>query len=452
MKKFLKITAVIILSLLIFFVGTFKYRQYQANQVLIPKNATSIIKISVDEIYKSLAENMIGHPAYYFKKSKHNSANAKIDQFDHGLKIPASIYLYNIESQPKTTLFTRLEIKDSTSLNRFLKQTLKFTALKAGKTTFWKPQLGNVIIAQQGKQIAIAFSAQSITLEPTLLDLLKVKNLEPLKNHPLGKIADQTDHFAMATHDHQSTLNFLNGKMEWNSEIKTKLYHDNKQYANPIFNKESTVQFWLNGDVSSLITKDIHFKNVMLKKDSLIKYIRGYLDFEWTGSIKQKDSIISYEYNDDFEKVETVKVVDQDIPNATLTIDANAIQLKNYLAHNKLINPQDHHINKTVFPLYKVKVSANAKQLIFSTGEPTENRPAYTNSEEFFGLHINFVKINKEMNIPKLSSYAKKLKYLEVKGKSTARNKIQLNGSLVFGNEAINSLYQLLSSFQNSVR
>jgi hypothetical protein len=67
MKKFLKITAAIVILLLIFFVGMFKYRRYVAEQTLIPKNATSLIKINVDELYKTLASNMLGNPGYYFK-------------------------------------------------------------------------------------------------------------------------------------------------------------------------------------------------------------------------------------------------------------------------------------------------------------------------------------------------------------------------------------------------
>ena len=67
MKKFLKITAAIVILLLIFFAGVLKYRRYQAGQTLIPKNATGIIKINVDELYQTVALNILGNPGYYLK-------------------------------------------------------------------------------------------------------------------------------------------------------------------------------------------------------------------------------------------------------------------------------------------------------------------------------------------------------------------------------------------------
>ena len=119
MKKFLKITALIILLLVIFFAAAFKYRQYRANEISIPANASSLAKISVDEIYKSIAANAIANPGFYFKNDSEQDANAKLDGYDHGLKIPGSIIFTRLKTSQKQLFFQGLKLRSYIFLSIF---------------------------------------------------------------------------------------------------------------------------------------------------------------------------------------------------------------------------------------------------------------------------------------------------------------------------------------------
>jgi len=448
MKRFLKITAVVILSLLIFFVGTFKYRQYRANQVSIPKNASSVVKVSVDEVYKSLSTNMISHPGYYFRSDTKTTTKFRFDGLAHGLKIPASIYLYTIQNQPKTALFSRFEIKDFTTFENFLKSVLHLNIeKKAEGISFAKSKLGNIAICYNSKNAAMVVSSLSVDFDLILTDILSQKNFVELSKSTFNPISSATNHMAFADGEHFATLNFDNGAINFDDEFISQRIIPMAKPQHRKFYSESAVRFWLNADFKTIPGQIFKLKNASLEQDSLAKYYKGYVDFEWLNTIQQTDSIITYDYNDDFEKVERVTLQKKDIPNFVVNISSDAIGLKNYLHRQNIIDLDSGVINKSVFPLYKVFVTSDDKQLVFSTkngnrvGETTEL------TKDFFALSVDFLKLNKQINQPLFTRYSKNLKFLEVKGRKQDNGKIKVNSKVEFVNKDINSLYQLLKGF-----
>ncbi|RZL44835.1 MAG: hypothetical protein EOP00_18900 [Pedobacter sp.] len=446
MKKFLKITAVIVLSLLIFFVGTFKYRQYKANEVSIPKNTASLIKISVDEIYKSIAANMISNPGDYFKSDRNTGTKSKFDDFDHGLKIPASIYLYTIKNQPKTAFFSWFEIKEVDTFKSFLKNILHLNIEKKPQGfNYAKSKLGNIAIYYNDKNAAIVFSNELADFEPVLIDVLKQKNFIQLSKSNFDLAKNSTGHLAFADNEHFATLNFDKGVINFSDEFISRTIIPAAKPIHKKFNSESTISFWLNADFKTTAKQTLKLKTTSLEKDSLTKYYKGYLDFEWLNTTQQIDSIITYDFNDDFEKVEKVTLKKRDIPNFVVNISSDAIGLKNYLSRQIIINRDSGIIDKSVFPLYKVFVGGDSKQLILSTTKGSKVGRTTESSNDFFALNINFPKLNKEINIPVLSKYLEMLKQLNLSGKVVSGT-VKINGKLDFANDDINSLYQLLKS------
>jgi len=446
MKKFFKIAAVILISLLIFLVGAFKYRQYLANQVSVPKNANSIMKVSVDEIYKTLVVNMILHPGYYFKSTSGKNNKSKLDDFDHGLKIPASIYLYTIKNQPKTAFFSRFEIKEVDAFESFLKNVLHFNIEKKSKGfNYAQSKPGNISIYYDNKNAAIVFSIEPADFQSILSDVLNQSHFVELSKSNFNLAKNATEHLAFADGKHFATMNFGNGAINFNDDFISKNIASAAKPLHRKFNAESTVTFWLNADFKTTAKHTLKLKTTSLEHDSLGKYFKGYLDFEWLNTTQQTDSIITYDYNDDFEKVEKVTLQKREIPNFVVGISSDAIGLKNYLSKQKVINPDSGVVNKSVFPLYKIFVSGDSSQLILSTGKNNKINEITESSNDFFALNINFLKLNKELNLPLLSRYTRLFKQLNLSGKAVS-GKIKIEGKLDFTNDDINSLYQLVKS------
>ena len=147
MRKSFKITAAILVSLLIFFVAVFKYRQYQANQISIPGNAAAVLKVNVDEVLKTMAANMISNPGFYLKSNDNQKTSIKKNKLASGLQIPASIYFYAIQNQPATAVFTRFDLKSYPNFETFLTATLRLKISRRQQgINFATSSLGNVVI------------------------------------------------------------------------------------------------------------------------------------------------------------------------------------------------------------------------------------------------------------------------------------------------------------------
>jgi hypothetical protein len=448
MKKFFKIIAVIILSLLIFFVGIFKYRQYRTNQVLIPRDATSVLKISTDEILRSLAANMIANPRFYLKSDDQPKPTVMQNKLASGLRIPASLYLFTMENQSTNAIFTRFDVKSKNNFETFIQQTLKFKILKQQNgMSFASSSLGNVVICYNTEAAAIVFSGEIKNFDSILINLLKQENFLKLSESKFNTLEASSHHIAYSDTKNRFNIDFNTGAFNFDAEFSTEAIVPAAEPKHRIFNKESTASFWLNADFPTTENKTYRFKNAIIERDSLLKYYKGYLDFEWTNSTSQTDSIITYEYNDDFEKVEKITLQKKEIPNFTMTITADANGLKSYLNLQRIINLDSGTVNKSVFPLYKAFVSGNSEQFLLGTNKDLKVDTKKEGSKDFLSLDVNFKKLNTQLNVPGVNRFLKSFDRLSIKGKAVNAHQVRLNGRVTLINEDINSLYQLLKDF-----
>jgi len=448
MKKFFKIIAVIILSLLIFFVGIFKYRQYRANKVLIPRNATSVLKVSTDEILRSLAANMIANPRFYLKSDDQPKPTVVQNKLASGLRIPASLYLFTMENQSTNAIFTRFDVKSKNNFETFIQQTLKFKILKQQNgMSFASSSLGNVVICYNTEAAAIVFSGEIKNFDSILINLLKQENFLKLSESKFNTLKASSRHITYIDNKHRFNADFVSGAINFDAEFSTEAIVPAAEPKHRIFNKESTASFWLNADFPTTENKTYRFKNAIIERDSLLKYYKGYLDFEWTNSTSQTDSTITYEYNDDFEKVEKITLQKKEVPNFTLNIAADANGLKSYLNLQRIINLDSGTVNKSVFPIYKAFVSGNSQQLLLGTTKDLKVDTKKERSKDFLSLDVNFKKLNTQLNVPGVNRFLKSFDRLSIKGKAVNAHQVRLNGRVTLINEDINSLYQLLKDF-----
>ncbi|MGY0035934.1 hypothetical protein [Pedobacter sp. NJ-S-72] len=141
-----------------------------------------------------------------------------------------------------------------------------------------------------------------------------------------------------------------------------------QSYRPDSLTKGLSINAWLNGDLKTLFKKDLHFKNSLLEKDTLLKYYNGYAALELGDPVNQYQPVITYEYNDEFEKVERIQQQEVKVPDITLSLKGKAPALLNYLQKQSIISP-DEQLNKDLFPLYEVYSNNNTGLLQLSTSE-----------------------------------------------------------------------------------
>ncbi|WP_029275361.1 hypothetical protein [Pedobacter borealis] len=444
MKRFLKITAAIIILLLIFFAGVFKYRRYVAEQTLIPKNATSLIKINIDELYKTLASNMLGNPSYYFKSDFKKDTSNKPDKFNNGLEIPASLFFYTLQGK-SGIYFSRFELKNVNDFENALRDLMHLEITKKTEgINVAKSKLGNVVIYYNRKSAAISLSVKVENIDRILMDILSQKNFVKVTESKYKYTAKSLQHIAFETALHQGYVNFDNGVVNFSDVVIANQIIPTNTQSNHQHNKDAIASLWLNADFKNVSHRVFKTKNFSIEPDSVLKYYKGSVDFDWLSTIQQTDSIVTYDYNDDFEKVAKVSLQKRDVPQFSIAIHADANGLKNYLAKQKIINLDSNQVNKSAFPLYQVFVESDQQNVYFGTKKQMTSKNGSVPSPDFFYFFVNFEKLNKQSNMGQFNNYLKTYKTLQVTGKLIGGKQMQFDGNLVLMNKNINSLYQIL--------
>lgn len=449
MVKFLKITAAILVLLLLFYFGFFKYRQIQANKILIPATTETLLKINVDELYKTIAVSYLKHPSQYDGADK-KGIKEKLNDLNTGLKIPASIYIYALKGKIQNTFFSRLEIADSLAFNRFV---LKKLSLIKKDSNFFQSADSTICLLLNKTTVALAFTTKKEPVKKVLEEILAQKNMIKVSDSKFEQIAGLSDHLSFLNAENLSRINFNDGKIDLQSELFNKWFEPAAQPKHRILNPESTVSMWLNGkfkpDLSKRNTKVSAFP---FSKENFLRFYNGYLDFEWTNTITQVDTIVGYEYNDDFEQVEKKILQDRKIPSITINLNADDKAVSTYLKSLGALDQSTGKISSAMIPLYQFYFKGSNGNVQLSTIKNAKPDLKRASSPDFFYFKLDFKKLIKQTSIPLIADKFGTFSQLEIKAKSTGKDKIKMESELLFLNQDANALIQLLKTFQNGFK
>lgn len=448
MKKFLKITAAIAILLLLCYFGFFKYRQIQANNISIPVSTNALLKINVDELYKTIALSYVKHPNQYLGTDK-KGIKEKIDDLNTGLKIPANIYIYSLNGKAKTTFFSSFEIADMLAFSRFIQKKSSLPLIKKDEN-FFQSKDSTFCILFNKTTVSLAYTPQKEQLKTILQAILDKKNMVKLGDSQFNRLASLPDHVSFQNIENFSKINFTDGKISLSNEFINKMFEPAAKPQHRVLNPESTISMWLNGKFKSgLIKKNQTINPSLLSKDSFFRFYKDYVDFEWTNTTTQVDTIVGYEYNDDFEQVEKKILQDRKIPSIAINLNADDKAVSNYLKSLGALDQSTGKISSLMIPLYQVYFKGNSGNVQLSTVKSANLNPKRTSSNDFFYFKIDFKKLIKQIPMPLIADKLGNFSQLEIKAKGMEKDKIKLESELLFLNEDANALIQLLKTFKN---
>ncbi|WP_316844407.1 hypothetical protein [Pedobacter psychrodurus] len=451
MKKFLKITAAIVILLLICYFGFFKFRQMQANNISIPVSVNSVLKINVDELYKTLALSYLKHPGQYSDTDK-KGIKEKVDDLNTGLKIPANIYIYSLKGKAKTTFYSSFEIADSLAFIRFISKNAPLKLIKKDDH-FFQSQDSTINVLYNKTTVALAYSPQRESVKTILTEILSLKNMVKIGDSKFSNLRNLSDHVSFQNAENLSKINFTDGKISFRNEFINKLIEPATQPQHRALNPENTVNMWLNAKYKTdLKQKNQTGSTSFLSKYNFLKFYKDYVDFEWTNTITQVDTIVGYEYNDDFERVEKKILKDRKIPSISINISADDREVSDYLKSLDFLDQSTGKISRMMIPLYQTYFKGNNGNVQLSTMQSIKPDPKRISSEDFFYFKVDFEKMFKQMSIPFITENLRSFSQLEIKAKSIGKNKIKLESELLFLNKDANALIQLLKAFRNGLQ
>ncbi|MGM9478592.1 hypothetical protein ACS5PU_19370 [Pedobacter sp. GSP4] len=451
MVRFLKITAAIVILLLIGYFCFFKYRQMQANNVFIPASTNALLKINVDELYKTIAISYVKHPNQYSGADK-KGFKEKIDDLNIGIKIPANIYVYGLKGKAKTSFFSSFEIADSLAFNRFI-QKKSFLPLIKKDARFYQSADSTLSILFNKTTVALAYTPQKEQVKAVLAEILSRKNMVKIGESSFKDLLNLSDHVSFQNSENFCKINFTDGKIDLSNEFISKLIEPASKPQHRVLNPASTVSLWLNGKFKTKLPQKSGAKSLSpFSKENFLKFYNGYMDFEWINTIEQVDTVVGYDYNEDFERVEKKILQRRKIPEISMILSANDTAASNYLKSAGLLDPSTGKISSSLIPLYQVYFKGSKGSIQLSTLKSTNLEAKKIASNDFFYFKVDFKKLIKQTPLSIISANLNVFSQLEMKAKSLEKDKIKLESELLFLNQDANSLVQLLKTFKNGTK
>lgn len=403
---------------------------------VIHAEASFILKINIDKIYRSLIVDYLSNPFYYEEREDSG--------IQSGLSIPGGVFIYTVKSKSDLSYFCSLPIADPSLLKKYITIKLKISELQKDQhgNSFGTSKDGRLRLAFNGQTFAIAFSLNKEYVDDVLIDLLNKTRLLPHTDHKIAELKKMNSHLAYTFSGLNGTGEFIDGMFHFKGDFKFKdLDTQGDVFIHRKFIDNAAIKGWLNAQIlTQKPHAEIQIAHHKFNQDSLLKYYNGYFDVELAGLVDQKETVTTYEYNDDFEKKEIKRTQVVKVPRLTATFRTRSESLSNYLIKAGLVG-DDAVINKQVFPLYTVWTKTDTDIFILSTDRTCAVPVLSQKSPYFFNLEVNFEKLEVQRHFPWLQRHVKPVNNMWLRAsKSGAKHQFEL--AAVFKMKDINALAQ----------
>ncbi|MGV3762904.1 hypothetical protein [Parapedobacter sp.] len=438
--------------------GYWSYRQYRAGQTPIPRNATSVVRVHVDGLIRDIAWNALWNGAADRDTMAQAPAEFSLKAWKQlGIRIPANIFLYQVEhalaSQFPSVHFGSLVVDDSTAFTKWLREKLGMEISSSKHGT----------IARSARALVVVQSTRALfALSPTVprADLTALTEiLANVLQQQGGQVAVSKSDFSEIIYDsgqvsgsgtHRFSIDFRKGSIAFNGSFETD-YLPDRQEKTPHFADSNAVSLWIQERPAAFISgRQWDFGGYTLHGDRLLGYSKGPIIMEWKGTVTQQDTIVEFEYDDNFELVEIQRVVNKSVPEIYCSVLART-GLTDYLQAQGVLDTSTHTINRNALPLFRLGVSTLPSGYVqFHTARGPHPLPTPSNrSNELLYLRVNFDRLTQPGLPAGLAPYLQTMDLLELSGKPVTANKVGVHGTLYMKDGRRHSLIQLLTIHKN---
>ncbi len=414
--------AVILLLLLASLWGYFQYQKKLSYQAGIHQNADILIKADTYEIVKKF----ISHSKEMDSLSE-SIDSIHVKELIKSVEIPANIFLYTVKNKEKTTIFGSVKITDYSLFEKAIekgfvqKEVDSKIKMLASKDRQW-----TIVYTQNTAAFSYSYSQENTT--DILYDIIRKNNMTPVEESPFRDIMNKKGQIVFYDGVNEGNINLEEDRIRGSALIDPKKILVPEKTESPDFNKENIVSLWLQADIKPLIpNKTYTLDNYKINTDSLLASFQNEMQLEITEPVVQKDSIITYDFDDNFEKIEVVKIKQTLIPGLSLQVKSEN-GLYDYLRKQKIIINDE--VNRKVFPLYQLYALKGKGYLSFSARKDPKFTPK-EKSDKVFYTRVNFDKMRKQKEFSFLYPYITSFRTLEANARK-ADNKIQLDFDLEF--------------------
>ncbi|RYY44236.1 MAG: hypothetical protein EOO06_18470, partial [Chitinophagaceae bacterium] len=399
MRKTLLIAAISLAVLLLSFFGWLQYRQYSSWKIPVHPDVDMLVRVNTDDVIRHFISE---YGLNFSKKIKKNSPKTEPSIKNTGIYFPGNIFIYTISSAPKSNYYSTLPVYDLEDLKLYASAKLKMVFTDSAGIAVGKSVDSSITILANNSYMAVAYSKSKTETLPQLREILGAD--KRLNDFPLlTKALKQQQGLISATDGMRSVEVSLHGKaLHWSASIpnanKYQELFSIHQSNNPYDSTALTTASLEVNPPAGFFQNEYSVKGIQIEMDSVLKYYNGSLMLQVMPATTQVDSITSYEYDDNFEKVEKITVTTVKVPGIRLSLAAEPALLA-YLQKIGIVTEQQ-KLNREVFPLYEVHVWHQNGILRLSTEEArTSSTPSIHSTASFAKLSMDVGKTVQSLGV-----------------------------------------------------
>lgn len=351
-KKKIIAPLLLLLAVALYFVVFHKDK----NLRYIPENADAVVLIDSKKLMGQYLFSLAAHPSKWWGDTTKSKSSASIK--DSGIRMPDFLQIFHVKDTKFSDWYSVLELKDPQKFIVFLKLQ-KFT--DKGNNHFQKGQFffmieGNFCIA----------GTSDLAFDPIKKQLLKTSS-----NHvwEADKLIQNT----------LGSISFISGKKVQNFSVELK---DDEIEVRNNSNQE------IFNAITSKLQKGKEFLTLQLDQKNLRSFTRFFnkniADSLQAASLKASadleqvnDTIISYEYDDNFNEVEKKAIQKIVQPNYVIDIQSkDPGKTWHYFLSKKWINSENQF---TAIPFQPNKISQNRGRIIINSTRKAISLPPQLN-------------------------------------------------------------------------
>ncbi|MFB2120978.1 hypothetical protein [Parapedobacter sp. 2B3] len=433
------------------------YRQYRANLAPIPRNATSVVRIHIDGLIRDIAWNWWWNNGAYRDTTEHRSTIFSLKQWKQpGIRIPANLFLYQVDhvlsDQFPDVYFGSVVVDDPTAFTARLQDDLGMEIHTNHQGTVASSERTLVVI--QPKRALFALSLRKPKADLVLLTDVLTSVLQRYG----GNVAVSKSDFreimrdggqVSARGEHRFSIDFKKGVATFNGRYEMD-YMPARLEGTPRFADSNAVSLWVQDNLTAFLSgRQFDIGDHTLQGDSLLSHYKGRAVLEWKGTITQQDTMINYDYDDNFDPVETLEVIDKPVPEIYCSLGADTA-LIGYLQAQGVLEIPDNTVNRGVLPLFRVGVSALPPDYVqfHTASEPLAPPVPSGQGRDLLYLRVDFNKLLISDFLPVVAPHLQAFDVLELSGKPATDNRAVINGTLRMKNPQLHSLVQLLETYE----
>lgn len=369
------------------------------DQQSIPQNADGIAMVDVKNIRNYLAYTYLKNPSEWRWKGVSSKFKKHLNLADFGLKTTDYLAFFHIENQPLNHWFIALQIDDETVFEKTMIQAhFQKTKFQNGMVIYYSNTTSVCIIkhsnrilvaniSEKQKQTAVKV-AEDMFLKKLFLDANKTKKTINTPN----AITIWLKKNSLLEEDGIININLKQQEItaEGILQLRYKKESHFSQTPNALLSfgfdfemirKQNFLQQH-SAQINKLIGFDL---------DSILVHQPTKTELLLQAVIEKKDSVISYDYDDDFNPVKKVVVHTNREPSFSFSVEtANSTKIYNYLKTQNAIDSQNIFVN---FPFAETKALVKEHFFILKANPLKKGIPNSSSTKNGY-LQIYFNKLH----------------------------------------------------------